>query len=62
MMISDGWGAVRAPCLGPARLRQRQLRREYRDRNAGLPLHDRHAGADTPALFVELDLAERIIF
>src|ERR1700704_7016986 len=62
MMISNVCGCREALVLGPERLRQRQLRRKYRDRNAGLPLHDRHAGADTPALFIELDLAQRIIF
>src|SRR5450755_3202823 len=56
------WLRGRALGLGPERLGQRQLRRKYRDRHAGLPLHDGHAGADTAALFVELDLAERIIF
>src|SRR4029450_7957924 len=30
----------------PERLGKRQLRREYRDRYAGLPLHDGHPGAD----------------
>src|SRR3954469_6681439 len=48
--------------FGPERLGQRQLRREYRDGNAGLPLHDGHPGADAAALFVELDFAERVIF
>src|SRR4051794_11691900 len=48
--------------LGPERLGQRQLRREYRDRHSGLPLHNVHAGADAATLFVELDLAERIVF
>ena len=45
-----------------AKLRERKVGREYGNGDAGLPLHDRHAGADTSALFVELDLAERIIF
>src|SRR6185295_4320431 len=46
----------------PERLGKRQLRREYRDRYAGLPLHDGHPGADAAALFIELDFAERVIF
>src|SRR5882724_3683372 len=48
--------------LGPEWLGERQLWREDCDGHAGLPLHDGHAGAETAALVVEFEFAERIIF
>src|SRR6201996_5584061 len=47
--------------LRPDRFCERELGRKHRDGDAGLPLHDGHAGADPAALVVELELAERVI-
>src|ERR1700733_12402235 len=48
--------------LRPERLRQREIRRINRHRNAVLPLHDHDAGANAAPLLVELQFAARIIF
>src|ERR1700743_1583965 len=56
------WRSRLALGLWPYRLRESQFWRKHRDGDTGLPLYDGHAGANSAAFFVKLDLAKRIIF